>query len=552
MQIITKIFIISLVFKKSYDQHLDQVIRDLIHRQDCVVEKTCPAPGSGFAKHVTNPHTNTSADVIADFDAYVDQQVIHNAKVNKDFLIPSKTRGFLNHQSADFEFIGPDRAPVLINSVQTCLEVANIIRDSGFPNYRVSRIPLVSDLVIKAWEYYLRDYPDKILINYLKFGFSLSINDHTKLANTNINNHASTMHFPNAIAEYIAKEKDCGAMLGPGDKVNSPHYHCSRILTRPKDDNKRRVIVNLSYPSSQSLNDQVTREMFDNRPFTLKFPKIEDIVDQILITKDPMLFKIDVARAFRNLRADPVDAVKLGICWADKWYIDLAIVFGWAGGTSAFQMVADAISFIMAKENCKIFAYMDDFIAVAPRPVAVTHFQKLSDLLTELGLPMNPQKKTPPCRSLTCLGITIDIDATTLQIKKSKLQAIYEAWRHKKFLSKKTFQSLIGKLIYVHKCVQPAQISINRILALFRNNAHKKRIKLNEEFFKDIHWFLTFLPSYNGITYFDKQDVEHCDSLYLDASLSELGAIWANRVYSTPVLAIPGFTFTIVILRCLI
>ena len=190
-------------------------------------------------------------------------------------------------------------------------------------------------------------------------------------------------------------------MLGPVDKVNSPHYHCSLILTRPKDGNKRRVIVNLSYPPGQSLNDQVTRDMFD--------------------TEDPMLFKIDVSRAFRNLRADPVDAVKLGICWADKWYIDPAIAFGWASGTSAFQMVADAISFIMAKENCKIFAYVDDFIGVAPRAVAATHFQKLSDLLTELGLPMNPQKKTPPCRSLTCLGITINIDAATLQIEKSKL-----------------------------------------------------------------------------------------------------------------------------------
>ena len=121
------------------------------------------------------------------------------------------------------------------------------------------------------------------------------------------------------------------------DKVNSPHYHCSPILTRPKDDNKRRVIVNLSYPPGQSLNDQVTRDIFDNRPFTLKFPKIQDIVDQILITEDPMLFKIDVARAFRNLRANPVDAVKLGICWADKWYIDPRIVFGWASGTSAFR-----------------------------------------------------------------------------------------------------------------------------------------------------------------------------------------------------------------------
>ena len=113
-------------------------------------------------------------------------------------------------------FIGPDRAPLLISTVQTCLEVANIIRAKGLPNYRAGRIPLVSDLVIKAWEYHLRDYPDKCLIHFLKFGFPLSIDDHTKLVNTNINNQASAMHFSDAIAEYTAKEKDCGPCWASG------------------------------------------------------------------------------------------------------------------------------------------------------------------------------------------------------------------------------------------------------------------------------------------------------------------------------------------------
>ena len=129
------------VFRKSYDQYLDQVVQDLIYRQDCVVEENDQASELGFASHVTNPYTNTPTDVIADFDAYVDQQVLHNPKVNKDYLIPNKTRGFLNHQRADFEFIGPDRAPVLINSVQTCLELANIIRGTGLPNYSCQNSP---------------------------------------------------------------------------------------------------------------------------------------------------------------------------------------------------------------------------------------------------------------------------------------------------------------------------------------------------------------------------------------------------------------------------
>ena len=55
---------------------------------------------------------------------------------------------------------------------------------------------------------------------------------------------------------------------------------------------------------------------FDDRSFSLKFPKVEDTVDRILAMEDPMLFRIDVALAFRNLLAYPVDAVQLGFCCA--------------------------------------------------------------------------------------------------------------------------------------------------------------------------------------------------------------------------------------------
>ena len=62
----------------------------------------------------------------------------------------------------------------------------------------------------------------------------------------------------------------------------------------------------------------------------------------------------------------------------------------------------------------------------------------------------------------------------------------------------------------------------------FRANSHKSRIKFNQEFYKDIQWFLNFL------------------TLHLDASLTGLGVIWNNRVYSTPIIQIPDFDLNIV------
>ena len=45
--------------------------------------------------------------------------------------------------------------------------------------------------------------------------------------------------------------------------------------------------------------------------FTLRLPVINDIMEAICVKQDPVLFKIDIARAFRNLRADCVENLAL-------------------------------------------------------------------------------------------------------------------------------------------------------------------------------------------------------------------------------------------------
>ena len=79
-------------------------------------------------------------------------------------------------------------------------------------------------------------------------------------------------------------------------------FHCSPLLTRPKDNGKRRVILDLSFPKGASVNDAVDSQAFDGTPFTLKFSTVDDILDKIRAAKDRVLLsKIDIARAFRNL-----------------------------------------------------------------------------------------------------------------------------------------------------------------------------------------------------------------------------------------------------------
>ena len=192
---------------------------------------------------------------------------INNTKTFRDYNIPDKTVGYLALEATSFEFFGPDRAPVKIDSIETCLRVADVILSTKKPNYREARIPIESGLNVKMWEKYLHHYLDDRLIQYIKFGFPLSIQNPSQLHNKDVCNHQSALQYPIDIQKYLDKEIKLGVMLGPFEVVRHPGYHCSPLMSRPKEGDSRRVILDLSYPRGSSVNDQVSKERFDGNLF---------------------------------------------------------------------------------------------------------------------------------------------------------------------------------------------------------------------------------------------------------------------------------------------
>ena len=156
----------------------------------------------------------------------------------------------------------------------------------------------------------------------------------------------------------------------------------------------------MSYLNGQSVNDRVERLKFDRSDFNLKFPSIDNIVDRINCVKGEVrLSKVDVARAFRNLRVDPADAMKLGIRWKGSYYLDRSAAFGWVHGSAAFQLLSDAIVFIMTQKGYHMFAYIDDYILVNEIGDAEQAFDSHIHLLNELSIPINQDKLSPLVRS---------------------------------------------------------------------------------------------------------------------------------------------------------
>ena len=79
----------------------------------------------------------------------------------------------------------------------------------------------------------------------------------------------------------------------------------------------------------------------------------------------------------------------------------------------------------MRKENCGIFAYIDDFIMISPENDSDSQVKKLFEVFSHLCLTNNQDKFTSPSSVLTCLGITINLDNNSLTIDKAKMDEKY-------------------------------------------------------------------------------------------------------------------------------
>ena len=153
-------------------------------------------------------------------------------------------------------------------------------------------------------------------------------------------------------------------------------------------------------------------------------------------------------------------------------------------------------------------------------------------------MPVNYKKVEKPNAKITCLGIDIDAKNGILTVpdrKMEKIRVLCTQWRYKTYATRNQLQKLMGNLLHIHRCVQPARLFTNRMLQLLRSCPHKGSIKLTDKFFKDLNWFSKFLQVFNGsVEIHEINKIENV--IYVDSSLQEMGAYYNGQVYSMAVL----------------
>lgn len=418
------------------------------------------------------------------------------------------------------------------------IQLYDIMRatDSQY-NYIAPRIPVLSGLNIDRWKFYLQDYPNELLVHFLEFGFPLGLSYNVPLQSRPYN-HPTATQYKADIHHYLTTETRHSAIWGPFPTPPLPDFHTSPMLTRDKPgSNHRRVIVDLSWPENFSVNTSLNSTIHCASSCSLTYPTIDNIVQELVWadqTGRAFMFKVDLERAYRNLRIDPNDYARLGLFWEDVYYLDTSVPFGVKPGAFFCQQVTDAIRYIMHQHGFSMLNYSDDQIIVCPDwDTACQAYIFLLAILRDLGLPVSASKLQTPTRCMTCLGIEFDMNAQQIRIPKEKILEIHSLcvqWASKHMATKKQLQSLLGKLFHISKCVAPTRLFLNRMLQVLKQAPDSGHVSLPDDFYLDLNWFITSLQTFNGVVLFP-QVHQPTRELLVDSSLFAFGGVKGLQAY---------------------
>ncbi|XP_055338425.1 uncharacterized protein LOC129588283 [Paramacrobiotus metropolitanus] len=293
-----------------------------------------------------------------------------------------------------------------------------------------------------AFRHYMRHHPDQhfvsVVVDMITNGadigyFGPVCSRFTANAKTARDHH-------DVLLKAIEKEVLLGHTVGPFTKPPFTHFSISSLGVREKKPSGHRVILDLSRPVGNSVNDYI-----DAEAYTVSYCAVDDAVQ--LLTRmgiGALMCKQDIKHAFRLVPVRPADWPLLGYKVGNHYYYDIVLPFGGRSSPRLFCMISDALHWIVANVSGKfsILHYVDDFFIVE---LTVEACQFIVNLLLQiaqdLGIPFSPDKAEGPSTCLPFLGIILNSVSQTLSLPAAQ-----------SICSKTELQSLIGSLQFAAKC----------------------------------------------------------------------------------------------------
>ena len=418
-------------------------------------------------------------------------------------------------------------------------ELYQKVFSSGRYNFEACRIPLETKLNVEFFRFMLSDYNDKIVVDFLEFGFPIGFTGKFNKSANKAKNHKGVSEYPLEVRKYLEKEMSYKAVLGPFSEIPFSNECCISPLNTvsKKDSSERRVILDLSFPEGAAINEGIPKDSYLGTKIDLSFPRVDDLVALIKIKgKGCHLFKRDLKRAYRQIPVDVSDVPLLGYQFEGKFYFDLYLSMGLRSAAFICQRVTNAIRYMCQLMQIAILNYLDDLAGADAPELALKSYEELGNVLLSCGLEESKEKACPPSTCMTFIGVLFNSEDLTLSVTPERVQELLDLlqlWLQKQSATLKELQSLVGRLSFVASCVQASRVFIARILNWLRLIHGKKSAQPIPSYVKlDLLWWSLFLPCFNGISMMLLEEFSEPDQVFsCDACPTGCGGILGLEVF---------------------
>lgn len=383
---------------------------------------------------------------------------------------------------------------------------------------------------IDRWEEELKHDPDKeFLLQGIRHGFHVcdttrdpipvDMDNYKSATNPRIRQKVEAQildEIANGNYEVVNYKPKLISALGAIEKPNSEDI---------------RLIHDCSQPTGGALND------YANLDYHVTYQTIDEAAS--LIGPNYYCAKVDLKSAYRSVAISPECHTFAGLKWRFRgqkdytYIIDKKLMFGSKLSPGIFVRISSAVKRMLIRRGINaIVVYLDDFLLVAEtKEACMEALNCLITLLRQLGFFISWAKVCGPSRQITFLGINIDTVRMMLELPPNKLadlMRLIDKFFTMRRASKKQLQSLAGKLNWSAQVVRGGRSYLRRILDLMNNlRAQHHKIKLTDEFFKDLHWWKSCLNLFNGRAIVPAHIVTNV--VAIDACTQASGCFWDGR-----------------------
>ena len=419
------------------------------------------------------------------------------------------------------------------------VKLHDLVWKKGYPNIYGARIEIESKWNLKLLDFLLQDYVDWEVVEFLKYGWPANRVPGVPNPTVNNVNHKSASEFSTDIDKYITKELRLGAVMGPFRDIpfSGARIGVSPLSTRAKKESiERRVILDLSYPDGKSVNDYTPKDTYLGLQIDLTYPSVDDLARHIAqVGRKTYVWKKDLSRAFRQYPLDPGDYELFGYIWRGYYFFDMVLVMGHRVAPYIAQRISNALRYIMQQMQYHMLNYVDDFVGAEIKDIATKAYNAFGDLLRNLGVSESLAKSVEPTQIIQFLGVTFRVHTMTMEVSESRLLELNQEltdWNNKSVFLRVELEQLIGKLQFITACVRPGRIFLSRLLNALRGCQRGVKYSVSSEMRKDIEWWKTYMPKYNGVSIMWPTVITEPDSVIsTDASLGALGGYNKNNAY---------------------